>query len=59
MKLINLQLSLGELEHLITSIECAIQEAELLAQDLAWYSSENVERLETSLLILENQRAGQ
>lgn len=59
MKTINLSLSLGEYEHLVTAIEGSIEEFEILMADVSWFTSESVERLQTCLLMLESHREGE
>ena len=56
MKTIHLDLSLQEIEHIVTSVEGAIAEFEILCSDLPWFTSESIERLQTTLMILESKR---
>lgn len=58
-KKINLSLDLAEWEHLVTTLEGCHEELEVLMTDVSWYSTELTERIETCLMILENQREGE
>jgi len=55
-KTIKLELSLGEYEHIVTTLEGCLTEFEVLMSDVSWFTSESVERIETALLILENRQ---
>lgn len=55
MKQIKYELSLGENEHLITTLEGCLVEFETLMSDISWYSTELTERIETCLLLLESK----
>lgn len=56
MKKIALNLTLAEFEHLVTTLEGAHEEFEVLMTDVSWYSTELTERIETCLLMLESHR---
>lgn len=56
-KQITLNLSLAEYEHLITTLEGAHEEFEVLMTDVSWYTTEITERIETCLMMLESNQA--
>lgn len=59
MKKITLNLTLAEFEHLVTTLEGAHEEFEVLMTDVSWYSTELTERIETCLLMLESHKEGE
>ena len=53
-KKITFSLTLSEYEHLITTLEGAHEEFEVLMSDVSWYTTELTERIHTCLLMLES-----